>query len=1369
MSPPKEGEEDDKVIFLRRNNLKELNKWLDAYDTYPERVPKNIIDKMGTLRRVWVKKQDGGGGFSGGTVASSGDAGVFTPTYGGNGSKKDIKKKKKDIDLLKAFIAQKPAQVFGATVCNECAESCRCGIDCECEHDCICPDLYVGQGGTDLILSTEWICNQGCDGPLLEKQGNVITTPTGKDGKFASKEVPTGSSVWITVTDPQSPLHGRAIMITKRPDGLFALTGGAGQKSGEVEARRHLVLTGTPKKTKRDTELEEEIQEAKRHNEPLLSARKEITAESRKEVREAADNMLKSIGMTDPKPAELKQKRDDIQNHIEDILGDENKSEAKRMTDVIMRNATRVERSVGQRAANQRQQTITRIGRRLKTWDENKKTEVTSEFPSETSEPASIDEILEEIPQEELDQIIEEESAGMSPEPPPMMNLHLPDIESLQELTPAQQESVIVRHFDNEQDNFHDEGRTTEERPPQDDIPHLEIGDTVQERIELKDKEALGSAINNVQSYWDKRHQAEELTSQLKRVPLTQVNPSTLADLRDSIEASQVPLSIDEIEDKMNEEVNHHLRNASALRLYDVIGEFWNDDTSLAEELLKSDTKDTVMKAHVDSGAATALAAIAKEHLGLRVDAKRLIESGNVELACHALAYEIRQKFNNPDEYQAILDKVKDFNATNQRQTEVTALERHDKLAAQKEEIERQRGAGELVDEVKIDNLLADNLIERRKNLGNTLGSLQTSATIFDALSRFKTAKSSTVSVNVGENPDDLQSLKERLKLEGRAIQRYSEDVSDPGNLTLNVDVGALGRFISLEKDVQAMTDRYEKIKTDDSGVEEDDEGNMNVIGHEVPFWKDKFNDENGNEIQYNWRVEQRNDMNWLLETSKKTQDNPTGEGGGLITRTTGAGKTNTALGFYAHKISEDPNYKALVAVPKGRSAQWVEEANRFMETGGDGPKIEHIPDGMAKADIEEILSKSEGGTIYIMGHQELSKAHETLEAIQTADELKEHRFHGLTLDEPQELQARGGSGKIGAVGKRLMRIPMTHKIGLTATPARTKPSEAYDLIKWTSGAKDIGSRTGFERTFGGFGSGTNAQDTAISGMYYDTIKPYISGDRLTTPTFSTTHNQIDVQRTDSQVQRQTDIESTSEDSINARRREIMDLVRNETLTNPDGSRHPDATLVRSLRRSKNWENLLPRAATRTARKEHEQKHTENFDSHPAGSHYSENGKVNALADGLKPNRDQKHVIYIDSRTQRNAINGMLEDLGYSKSEIKNIASSTTSIRGSEMGDRAKSFRKDDKSRVIFIDKNSASGYNLQSGDQLHVMGAPVDAANYLQAQGRIARMPRVGDININTYRYSDNPTEQAHWNEIDSQLKILQTTSPGLFAGTSG
>jgi hypothetical protein len=143
-----------------------------------------------------------------------------------------------------------------------------------------------------------------------------------------------------------------------------------------------------------------------------------------------------------------------------------------------------------------------------------------------------------------------------------------------------------------------------------------------------------------------------------------------------------------------------------------------------------------------------------------------------------------------------------------------------------------------------------------------------------------------------------------------------------------------------------------------------------------------------------------------------------------------------------------------------------------------------------------------------------------------------------------------------------------------------------------------------------------------------------------------------------------------------------------------------------------------------------------------------------------------KHVIFIDNNTQRSAAIAGLTASGLKRNQVLNIASSATSggIKGEMMAANVDRFTKDKDARVIFIDKQSASGYNLQAGDTLHVIGTPSDAANYLQAQGRLARMPRTGDVKIKTYRYTDAPFENQRWERLNTQIKMLKATAPAMF-----
>ena len=1139
------------------------------------------------------------------------------------------------------------------------------------------------------------------DDIVLENDINIqkatIQTPM-KDGKVHLQSVPVGASVWITVTNPESPLHGRPILITKRPDGLMALTGGAG---ASTEARRHMVLTGTPKKTKRDKELEQQIDDIHDYNDPIITKKKELEAESRKEIKEASGKMMQALGITKPNKKDLLGKKDEVQNYIEEALGPDEKDQAKRLTDTFMRHVVATERKVGERVQRERQYVLAKVGKRL----------------SRLAEEPDLQEIQQQLPSYDS------------------FTVNVPDIAAIKDLPPAQQEHVLSDYLEKQADLFFEPDRNDHHLDDAEENPQIEIGTNVKP-LELKSEVDLGKAIDSIQDYWAKRKEAEYQGSLMKKVRgISPAAPSTLNTLKAEVAAANINVTPEEVEQRAEDNYNKWMSDTSAMAFYDAVSSHWSEDTALTDTLDDKNRYDSTMKFHIDSGAATAIAALAKEHLGVRMDTKRLIENGNVELAAATLAYALRTKDGQTtQEYDSMVDSVRDFNAQNQKATEAKALERHSDLDRQYQEIQRQKGSGELLDQVRTSSLELNNLLEQRRNLGNALGSLQVSASFFDSLEKFKTARNDVVPINVGKNIDDAHNLRAKLRM---SEKNSDIDTSDPDNITVRVGLSALGRHVTTEKDIQTKADQFEAIKTDMSGIVEDSRGNLVAEDYDVPFFKRTFTDEAGDEQDYQWRVEQRNDINWLLKTTEAGEDNPLGQGGGLVTRVVGAGKTNTALGFFAHKLDANPDYKAIIAVPKGRSQQWVDEARKFSDL-----PIVHIPDGMAKAQVDDILIDSQPGTIFVTGHREASRSHDILTALQTNPGFK-GKFHGITIDEPQEMMT-GQTGKVGAMGKRLMKLPFDHRIGLTATPAQAKPTEAFDLIKWTAAnPKELGSKAAFDRSFSGFTGGVNTQDAAISKALFAAIQPYVSGSRIMNPTFKTEHNTIQMGRSPVQVQKQKDIESGAENFVKQHRQEIIDAVRN----NPN----------HSWRRSANWESRLSGNATKEARKKVEEQHRENIDD----GEWRNNAKLSALQSNLDPN--QKHVIFIDSKVQRNSLMNMLADSGYSSARIKNIAATTTSISGREMADRVKAFKENPNINIMLIDKKSSSGYNLQQGDQMHFIGDPENAATYLQAQGRVARMPRKGDVKMNTYKYSDDVSEQAKWVELEAQLKLLKSVAPAM------
>jgi len=203
--------------------------------------------------------------------------------------------------------------------CSQCSSGCNCVLEdhtCECFHDCTCPDNSLSNGSVDIIIDVDSLTS------FLNLQKAVVETPMSGKGKFEGKDVETGDSVWITVNDPESPLRGRHILITKRPDGLFALTGGGGQ-SKDVAARKHIILTGTPKESKRDKELKQEIEEAEGVNSEVIAEKRGIEQEARETLKEAANAMTEALGIKKTDTKGLLDKKDEVQLYVESVVGGE--------------------------------------------------------------------------------------------------------------------------------------------------------------------------------------------------------------------------------------------------------------------------------------------------------------------------------------------------------------------------------------------------------------------------------------------------------------------------------------------------------------------------------------------------------------------------------------------------------------------------------------------------------------------------------------------------------------------------------------------------------------------------------------------------------------------------------------------------------------------------------------------------------------------------------------------------------------------------------------------------------------------------------------------------------------------------------------
>ncbi len=1154
------------------------------------------------------------------------------------------------------------------------------------------------------------------------EKASTISTPYKEDGTVDYDKVPNGASIWVTVTKEGSPLHGRPIIITKRPDGLFAITGGAGFSQiktdkgmrSKIDAFRHLVMGGKPKRSQRDIELDKIQEENEKLNEPLIQKRQELMREGREQITVALNKFNEALNIKEQDKAAIRKHREELREYALEHHLDENT--ANDFANTFIKHHSRTERQIEEKRRVEAGLRISKL-RRMK----------------------------DSITQADLDDL----NASLQFR---SMKIAVPQPESFSGLSKEEIDLKLGSMFDeklnevinpNPLDETIDEelkemGINLDNSERKEDIKELEICSNIKP-LEIKDTDTLNEAFNVYKEYYSTKKAVNEVSDKIKPAKMSKVTPAVVEQMKlDIKEALNKDVSDEDVENYQRNYEEQWESNNSAVAFYRALGEFWNDEKSIRET---DSPIDSGFGQYVNSGANSAIAAITGMHLGERVDVESLIEKTNIEAACAVLAYKLRDDLreDTTGKYNSIIKKVEEFNARNQIETEKRALERHSILKQRYNTIQSAKEEGLLTLREGAEKLDKEifNLIEQKKNLGSALGSMQASAAFLNALYTAKNAKDIMLTINFGEDYDGAIKRLNELNL---SDSRAEIDSSDPKNIKIKTGTRYLQRYAKSIEVTKDIHDENEKIKTDMSNTFEDEDGKVLVKEYNIPIWNDTFINESGEEEKYYNRVEQRNDIEFLNKM-----------GNGLITRVTGAGKTNTSLGFFANKISGDKNFSGIAVVPKGRVKQWVDEAKKFTKLD-----IVEIPEGISKEERSKIIANIKPNQVAVTCHKDASNSYYDLEAAFSLGVLK-----GLVLDEPQEIISRSLSSNMSAIMRKLMKLPSENRVALTATPARDNLIEAYDLVNWVSHKdKKLGPRTRFNRIYGGYGSGTNAQDTALQQMIYREISPYISGDRLTNPNFKVNRNEIKVKKSAIQNENMKNIEADANKYIKEKRDSfIQDIESDQSKKSYWENRH-----------GKQWKAQASIFINKKSRDDILEKHSNNLSGIIDNMSWRDNPKISAAIDYINNNQNKKHVIFLDNKAQRRALLEGLISLGYKdRINIKNIASTTLSspISGAEMAKRVKDFKKDSNVKVIFIDKQSSSGYNLQEGDDLHVLGTPSDAANYLQAQGRIARMPRKGDVTIHTYKYEDDPFDDEKWTKMEQQLAILKATAPGMFQRT--
>jgi len=1278
------------------------------------------------------------------------------------------------------------------------------------------------------------------------RKGIISTPHLPGSNKIDWANVPVGASVWITVTDPSSPLAGRHILITKRADNQAVIDPGearrAGYKVGDWQEESGLAHAsfqmGALKEQRKDVEQWAAYEKRREERAPYEAKLKEVRHEASAKTKELEQKFLESVGISKLGLTQVQQKvvvesakRQATNAGMEESLIEGYAKTVAKVQDQIMK---RMQREAALRKFNYYKKVLEEIIHPPKPEREEPlagtplsavpdkppegwKADVgpTPNEPmwirdSETVEAASAAVVPREAEgdstaavydayvgddnvigtfntAEEAAQAIDDRFANIEAiqevvardEQP--LEMEAPEV-PLQANTPQEVELATTEDMHKKAAQAakrREENQELREEAKKDAIviiPTKKARDPLDRVLLTQDKEAAKTALDDFNAFTRAMAEKKEI---LKIIPPRLPRPETVV-VANALEA----LRQSAVERVTDEDVRNALERYAARTkingdesFYSVVHEHWNDEVGYAlngavanggSEYLNGLLKRR--KGFVSGAAAAALTGLVGKHTGIELDVGRLSDAFSPQVTASIVGYwlvgQARQRQLKGQSITAIIQAIENDNKTNLLAQEQKALDEDKKLKATYQEIQRQKANGELTAEATIMRQEAYNILQRRQNIGRAYGSLAASGSLLLAMKHAQAGIDERVTINVGMSKDNAyRILKEKLNVSPSKIPEQIKIAHNiigtdatTGEAILQYQITGNASYLAnrwgtqspiLSREVAELN----KIKTDNTPFTPMDR---------PPHFKREWINDAGVKEDFALRLPQRNDINWLNKT-----------GGGLLTRTTGAGKTLTTAGWWSHLLAKNPHYKGIVLCPDGLTAQWADQLHRATDLD-----ILVIPEKTTKEERQKFWKQIKPGQLVIASHSDALRSQWDVDAITG------HGFDFASIDEPQNLKSQT-SERLGSAAKRIVNIPFKHRVALSASPARESLDEIYEWVNWATKEfagyqrkKDgsqgnpifhskIGSKVGFGRMYAGGGNGTNAQDEAIQQQIFQKISPYVSGDQFKTRTesgkagdkpYKVVTNDHTVKRSQMQIARQKEIEAgyntllakiTEEETAKGKRMGRTKAQIGQRINH----------LVMKEMDTRHWNNL-----------------------HGGEDNAKAKEVAKTILSEIKEGKTH-HVVFIDSEPQRVALNTLLRKAkikAYDLTELNKRAkfkeeaeqiAKTENLTPDQALERVVAQRKEQwaaeknkgEAGIMFIDKTSQAGHNLQTADSFHQAGRPQDAAGYYQGIGRVDRAPRKGDIALHHYRYTDSPFEDAHWTEIENEMKVIGAITPAL------
>lgn len=1139
------------------------------------------------------------------------------------------------------------------------------------------------------------------------------------------------------------------------------------KRSKEIAARRHLAMhPGELKIEERAVKEEQKRRKLKEEREEKLGAAKVVEKEARKVVAKAHDDFLEAVGIK--KKTLSKEERQGVSVAIREHMVENGHDEqvADAVADSLTRSlASRGKRHSQRRGGAQLEKCLAEIRANKLNYARRDHFEPDGEsgfapsLPSAEFESEGVKVNEPEMPQDNTAPTGTPHQLHYDlPRLPPkeeLAKMTKPEIDHLIDQDLARQENAAYGFY-NPSETQEDTIKPLVSKTENGKLQFAVGGDQEEkEAFEaiIQDPKAVENGVKQFLKYQEKKEAAKEIRAAAPVVPASKFStPAMLEDLKidfsDFFANETIPseklkaMSDEELAELAEDYTERAFRGAGDSSFYSALSPHWNDEIG-----------NTLAKPTAE-GAASALTALMNHEIvrdtGIRFETGRITDALGPEAAARLLAFKA-QSLLTPETFKRFKNAVRDINAKVLEQAERTALAKHHELLKQAEDIEKDLEAGRF-GETSAEFYRAANLDRQRRNLGVALGSMSGSAAFYDSLARIHSGnlQDDSISIMVGDSEFALRDKMSKLKLrEGKQVR---VEYHPTKGYIIHTTAQKMDRYVNETNLMRKKTEHWDKIKNDTSDpsnyLSDPEERAQHMIKMTFPndpelLEKTGLPAKLGGE-KITLRMNQRNDLEWLKES-----------GGGVVARTTGAGKTLTGLAFMGHNIGRNPEYKGVIVVPNRNVDQWVNEAKVFTNLdvvtvptkSADGKR------SSTKEDRAAVYTKVKPGQVVVVGH-----THAGTDFDSTL--LKEIGFDGVTIDEPHEMVSPRrfrphsksvAGGNLTAGARRIMSIDAKNRLGLTATPAKLNPNEMYNMIHWTNPEApgfQRGQGAAFGRAFGGFGEGTNAQDKAIVQALQGELNPYVSSGKLEELPFEVKHKVVKMERSAAQKKRAAEIEQGVEKRIE---QGLKDEWKRLTQNTRD-------QLNRNSSRKRQWTIRIKQKIMKSIYDDH-------HDNLRGGE---ENSKVNAFVKEYKRHLDEgnmKQVVFVDSMAQKKAIKAALKAAGISSAPqfLKDI---TKNQKAWLVEQRKQEWKTGEGPQGIMIDQKSSVGHNLQAGSVIHMIGVPDDAAQFAQAAGRILRTDdneQRQQVHVQDYRYTDSPWEAYHRNDHETQMKILAAAAPGV------